>query len=59
MCRDYPRALLDQPAPVLFPGCGYKALATNRSELVHILEGQDLGGERLEKLKKGLYLDDD
>jgi hypothetical protein len=58
MCRDYPRALLDQPAPVLFPDCGYKALATNRHELVHILEAQVLGAEPLAKLKKGLYLED-
>jgi len=59
MCRDYPRALLDQPSPVLFANCGYRALAPNRSELVHILEGQNLGADRLAKLKKGLYLEDD
>jgi hypothetical protein len=59
MCRDYPRALLDQSAPVLFANCGYRALAVNRSELVHILEGHDLGAERLARLKKELYLEDD
>lgn len=59
MCRDYPRALLDQPAPLLFPKCGYRALASNRVELVRILESQDLGAERLAKLRKGLYLEED
>lgn len=59
MCRDYPRALLDQPAPALFPDCGYRALATNRRELVHILEAQNLGEERMGKLKKRLYLEGD
>jgi hypothetical protein len=59
MCRDYPRALLDQPSPALFPSCGYRAVATNRGELVRILEGRNLGAERLAKLKKGLYLEDD
>lgn len=58
MCRDYPRALLDQPSPVLFPLCGYRALAVNRNELVQILESQNLGEAQLEKVKKGLYLED-
>jgi hypothetical protein len=58
MCRDYPRALLDQPATVLFPKCGYRALAANRIELLQILDDQNLQGESLAKLKKGLYLED-
>ncbi len=57
LCRDYPRALMDQSAPILFPDCGYRALSVNRQELVRILATQDLGTEQLEKLKKGLYLD--
>lgn len=57
LCRDYPRALMDQSTPVLFPECGYKALAVNRHELVHILETQDLDAVQLAKLKKGLYLE--
>jgi Fe-S-cluster containining protein len=59
MCRDYPRALLDQSAPVLFPNCGYRALATNRGQLVYILDAPGLGAEQVAKLKKGLYLEDD
>lgn len=59
MCRDYPRALMDQSAPVLFANCGYQALATNRHELVHILETPNLDLEQIDKLKKGLYLDRD
>jgi uncharacterized protein len=59
MCRDYPRALLDQPAPVLFPRCGYRALAVHRRELVEILDRQNLAAERLDKLKADLYLNDD
>jgi uncharacterized protein len=58
MCRDYPRALLDQSAPVFFARCGFKALAINRRELVQILEAENLGAKRLEKLKTGLYLDE-
>ena len=59
MCRDYPGALMDQPAPVLFADCGYKAVATNHNDLVHILEAENLDAEQIEKLKKGLYLDRD
>lgn len=61
MCRDYPRALPDQPAPVLFPRCRYRALAANRLERVQILEMESLGlpPERLGRLKTGLYLEDD
>jgi hypothetical protein len=58
LCRDYPRALLDQPSPTLFPGCGYRALALNRIELVHILEAENFPSDQLEKLKAGLYLDE-
>jgi len=58
MCRDYPRPLLEQTAPELFDGCGYKPLDRNRRQLVQILEHQSLTAEQVEKLKKGLYLEE-
>jgi len=58
MCRDYPRAHLERANPQLFDGCGYKPLARNRGRLVQILAQQSLTADQLEKLKKGLYLDE-
>jgi len=58
MCRDYPRALLGQAWPQFLPGCGYRAVAVGGERLRKALEEQQLPPERLERLKKGLYLDD-
>lgn len=58
MCRDYPRPLLEQANPELFEGCGYRAVAKNRGELLQILESKSLSAEQMDKLKKGLYLED-
>ena len=33
MCRDYPRALLDQPWPVLFDACGFRPIARNADQM--------------------------
>ena len=33
MCRDYPRALLQQPWPEFLPGCGYRPIAGNAEKL--------------------------
>lgn len=58
MCRDYPRVLLEQANPEFFPSCGFKPLAKNRHEFVQILEAQSLTPEQMQKLKKGLHLED-
>ena len=39
-------------------GCGFKAVARNRDQLVEILEGQSLTPEQMTKLKEGLHLDE-
>ena len=56
MCRDYPRVLLTQPYPELFPGCGYRLLAPNAEGLRRALEGRGLTAEQLERLKRDLHL---
>ena len=57
MCRDYPRALLFQPAPELLEGCGYRARDRNAARFLRVLDGQPLTGEQREKLRRGLRLD--
>jgi uncharacterized cysteine cluster protein YcgN (CxxCxxCC family) len=58
MCRDYPRALLWQPAPELLPGCGYRAVARNAESLRAALEARPLSAEQRARLRKGLYLEE-
>ncbi len=56
MCRDYPRALLHQPAPELLAGCGYRAVARNRDRWLRLVEERPLSPEQKERLKRGLHL---
>jgi hypothetical protein len=56
VCRDYPRALLFQPAPVLLPGCGYRPRAANAARLLRVLETQPLTEEQRARLARDLYL---
>ncbi len=56
MCRDYPRALLDQAWPELFEGCGYRPLAKNGERLRDELVRRGVEGERLAELEKRLFL---
>jgi hypothetical protein len=56
ICRDYPRALLDQPYPEFLPGCGYRPLAPNAAGLRRALEV--VTKEQREALRKGLFLDE-
>ncbi len=58
MCRDYPRALLGQALPQFLPGCGYRAVTVGGERLRKALEEQKLPPEQLERLKKGLHLDE-
>lgn len=58
LCRDYPRVHLEQANPEFFEGCGHKAVAIHRGELIQILENERLAPDQLAKLKKGLYLEE-
>lgn len=59
ICRDYPRHLLDQPAPEFLPGCGYRALPGNAERLRVALEAQPLSPEQRARLARDLGLDPD
>ncbi len=59
MCRDYPRALLWEANPPLFPECGYRAVAPNAEQVTALLEHEDLPPEKLEELKEKLMLKDE
>jgi Fe-S-cluster containining protein len=56
ICRDYPRALLYQPAPELLSSCGYRAVPPNADGLRQALEARGLPPEQLERLKRDLNL---
>jgi hypothetical protein len=58
MCRDYPRALLYQVKPEFFKECGYFAIDQNAKQFRAALYELDLTPEKLEELKKKLYLDE-
>jgi hypothetical protein len=58
MCRDYPRALLEQANPELFAGCGFKPVARDRARLLRALEEQPLSEAQRAKLRRELYLED-
>ena len=57
MCRDYPRAILDQAHPEMFPGCGFRAVAPNAVGLRAALRRLPLTAEQEDKLRRGLHLD--
>jgi uncharacterized protein len=57
VCRDYPRALMWQPDPVLLPACGYRAIPRNAAGLRAALDAADLPPAQRETLRKGLRLD--
>jgi hypothetical protein len=57
MCRDYPRALLDQPAPELLPGCGYRAVASGAGPMLIALDAQPLSDAQRARLKRDLRLE--
>ncbi len=58
MCRDYPRALLEQASPEFFDGCGFKPVARDRARLIRALEEQPLSEEQRARLRKELYLEE-
>ena len=57
ICRDYPRALLDQALPEMFPGCGFRAVAPTAAGLKVALRRLPLTAEQEAKLQRGLHLD--
>ena len=57
ICRDYPRALLDQPLPELLPGCGYRARRRARGRMLTVLDQQPLTEEQRARLKRDLRLE--
>jgi Fe-S-cluster containining protein len=56
MCRDYPRLLLDQPWPELFPECGYRAVDTQGGGMRDAIDALDTSDEQKEKLRRRLHL---
>jgi Fe-S-cluster containining protein len=54
ICRDYPRVLLDQPAPELFPECGYRAIASNAEGIVRAAVERGATPEQERKLRAAL-----
>ena len=57
MCRDYPRLLLDQAWPDLFPGCGFRVRARAPGPLLTGIEGSALSAEQKARLKRSLRLE--
>ena len=57
MCRDYPRALLQQAHPELLPGCGYRPLARNADALRRALLDEPLTDEQRARLRRELFLE--
>jgi hypothetical protein len=58
MCRDYPRALLDQPSPEMLPGCGYRPVAKDAGRMLRALAAQPLSDEQRSRLARGLHLEE-
>ena len=57
MCRDYPRALLAQPAPELLPGCGYRPVLARAGRMLRVLASQPLSAEQRARLVRELRLE--
>lgn len=56
LCRDYPRGLLDQAWPDLFPECGFRPISSNAEGMRAALAATDLSPEKREELEKKLFL---
>jgi uncharacterized protein len=54
MCRDYPRLLLEDPWPELFPECGYRPVDTKGAALRDAIDGTDLSEEKKAELRRRL-----
>jgi hypothetical protein len=56
MCRDYPRALLDQPAPELLAGCGYRAVFRGGEAMIAALRARGVPEDRVRSIADQLRL---
>ncbi len=56
MCRDYPRNLLDSPAPEFLTPCSFYPRARNADEIVASLRDLNLPPERLAELEIKFYV---
>lgn len=56
ICRDYPRVLLDQAWPELFPGCGFHLRALGAEGLRLGIEQSGLPEEKKAELRRKLRL---
>ena len=57
MCRDYPRALLDQPWPELMEGCGHRVAMRQGRGLADAIDHTSLSPEARAELKRRLRLE--
>jgi Fe-S-cluster containining protein len=57
LCSDYPRNLMDEPWPELFPQCGHRPLARNAPTLREAIRAQGLPPEKEAELCRRLYLE--
>ena len=57
ICRDYPRALLWQPAPEMLPGCGYRPVSPRADQFLAALDRHPVSAEQKARLRRGLFLD--
>jgi len=58
MCRDYPRNLLEHPAPEFLEGCGYFALNRRRAALETMLAEANIPAEKRRKIDEVFRLKD-
>ncbi len=56
-CRDYPRALLAQPWPELFEGCGFRVVDADREARLAKLRESGLSPEALAETARRLRLE--
>lgn len=57
MCHDYPRLVLEEADPELFPSCGYRPVAKNGAAMIAALEARGVRGEQLVQIKQKLKLE--
>ncbi len=57
VCRDYPRALLDQPDPEFFRSCGFHPVAANAETWRRALELHPMSPEQRAELHRKLHLE--
>jgi uncharacterized protein len=57
MCRDYPKALLNQAWPELFPTCGHRVRQRKAEQLRQSIEATSLSSEAKAELRRKLRID--